>query len=274
SKFNPAAEQIFGYSKDEVLGNNINMLMPEPDKTSHDGYLQRYLDTHQARVVGIRREVNAQRKNGEIFPISLSVNEIKSGKGSLFVGVVSDISERRKQEATIKHQAHFDSLTNLPNRVLFFDRCKNAIALAKRHQQKMAILFLDLDGFKQVNDTLGHKCGDLLLQQVAERLQSSIREVDTVARFGGDEFAFVLNDIKNAATVSTIAQKIISQLSKSFLLEQHSCQIGGSIGISIYPDNETSLDNLIHQADTAMYSVKKSGKNQFQFYDSQSMSPY
>ena len=271
--FNPAAETIFGFTHAEVVEKNISMLMPEPDRGAHDGYMQRYMSSKVARVVGIEREVTAMHKSGRTFPISLSVNDMIAGEEHFFVGIVSDISERKKNEAAIQKLAHFDVVTGLPNRTLFFDRVKNALAHAKRRDNRLAVLFLDLDGFKGVNDTLGHVAGDILLKEVGVRLLEAVREGDTVARFGGDEYALVLCDVKNQDNVAVIANKIIASLSLPFTLNGEQCNIGGSIGVSMFPDDHTDMEPLINQADTAMYSAKKGGKNHFRFYD-KSMEPY
>jgi len=271
--FNPAAETMFGFTLQEVLGKNISMLMPDPDKTNHDGYLERYLSTNLARVVGIEREVVAQHKDGVTFPISLSVNEMISDGEHLFVGIVSDISERKKNEEMISKLAHYDVITGLPNRVLFFDRCDKALSHAKRNKMSLAVMFLDLDGFKDVNDTLGHAAGDELLKQVANRMQETIREEDTVARFGGDEFALIFNDVKSRDNIEHIADKIIAAISEPFVIGEDSCNIGASAGVSMFPDDHTEMDSLVRQADTAMYSAKKSGKNHCRFYD-ENMQPY
>lgn len=272
--FNPAAETIFGYTHSVVIEKNISMLMPEPDQSAHDGYLKRYLTTGDAHVVGIEREVVAMHKSGRTFPISLSANEMVTGGEHFFVGIVSDISERKINEELIRKQAYFDPLTGLPNRTLFYDRIGKALAQAKRQKQKLAVLFLDLDGFKAVNDTLGHVAGDLLLKEVAVRLLKSIREGDSVARFGGDEFAFILCNIKNQENVASIAAKMIKLISEPYLLDGKQCNnIGGSIGVAMYPDDHVEVDTLINQADTAMYAVKKTGKNHCRFYE-ESMEPF
>ena len=167
----------------------------------------------------------------------------------------------------LKKLAHYDAVTNLPNRVLFFERLKNGIAQAKRYDQKLAVLFLDLDGFKSVNDKLGHTAGDTLLKEVATRLLKVVREVDTVARFGGDEFAFVLNNVKNKENIALVANKILTSLSDPFIINSEICVISGSIGVSIFPDNHVDTDSLVNQADKAMYAVKNSGKNNYHIFE-------
>jgi len=249
-----------------VIEQNISMLMAEPDRTEHDHYLHRYMTTKQAHVVGIEREVVGLHKNGEPRYLSLSVNEMTSGNEHFFVGIVGDISERKRNEEAITKLAHFDANTGLPNRTLFFDRFQCAIAQARRSGQQLAVMFLDLDGFKAVNDTLGHVAGDALLTEVAARLLKSIRAVDTVARFGGDEFAFVLNNATSEANIALVANRVITSLAEPFMLDGVSCQIGGSLGIAMFPQDHESMDTLINQADTAMYVAKKGGKNHYRFF--------
>ncbi len=265
--FNPAAEQIFGYAQQEVLNKNLKMLMPEPTRSEHDGYLNRYKQTGEAKIIGVcRREVIATRKNSEQFPMELSVSEMILGGQRYFVGIIRDITERKRTEEKIEHLAHYDYLTDLPNRALFVDSLVHCIAMAKRNSFKTAVLFLDLDGFKKVNDTLGHDAGDLLLRAVSKRLKATIRASDTVARVGGDEFIFVLNEISSDENAALMANKIIAALSEPFELKGLPCHIGGSIGISIYPDAATDTETLIKQADNAMYLAKQSGKNTYKFY--------
>ena len=201
-------------------------------------------------------------KNGEIK--KLEVHSLQVGAFPVTMWV--DFTEKVKAEEALDKLAHFDFLTGLPNRVLFFERLDYAIALSKRLDQKLAILFLDLDGFKIINDKLGHVAGDALLKAVATRLLKSIRKIDTVARFGGDEFAVILSYVEDEKTTVSVANKILAILSKPFIIDGEKCQISASIGISIPSENETDIHAIIKQADTAMYAVKNSGKNGFRFY--------
>lgn len=265
--FNPAAEQIFGYAQQEVAGKNLKMLMPEPIRSEHDSYLNRYIQTGEGAIIGVRgREVLAVRKNGEQFPMELSASEMVLGGQRYFVGIVRDITERKLAEEKIAHLAHYDYLTGLPNRALFLDKLAHSLSLAKRNKFKVAVLFLDLDGFKKVNDTLGHDTGDLLLQGVSVRLKEAIRASDTAARVGGDEFILVLNEIGTDENAAFMANKIIAALAAPFELNGQRCNVGGSIGISIFPDGSTDSETLIKQADDAMYLAKQSGKNVHKFY--------
>lgn len=188
------------------------------------------------------------------------------GKALRIVGVTHDITLKKQAEDRIWKLAHFDSLTGLPNRALFYDRLSQSVATARRHQKKLALLFLDLDGFKQINDKFGHNTGDALLVEVAERLQQYIRGEDTVARAGGDEFLFILNHISNAGNAAIVANKIISSLAEPIVINKNTCQIGGSIGISIFPDDSDEIETLVKQSDDAMYRAKARGKNNFQFF--------
>lgn len=265
--FNPAAEQIFGYAQQEVLGRNLKMLMQEPERSAHDGYLDRYQRTGKGVMLGVRgREVSAVRKNGEVFPMELSASEMVLGGHRYFIGIVRDITDRKLAEQKIAHLAHYDYLTDLPNRALLLDVLNHSIALAKRNKHKTAVLFLDLDGFKKVNDTLGHDAGDLLLKGVSERLKHMIRDSDTVGRVGGDEFILVLDNIGSDENAAQVAKKIITALSEPFDLKGPHCHVGGSIGISMFPEDAKEPAQLVKQADEAMYLAKQSGKNTCRFF--------
>ena len=265
--FNPAAEQIFGYSREEVLGRNLNMLMPEPDRSAHDGYVNRYLETGQPTILGVRgREMVAVKKHGESFPMELSASEMVLGGKRYFIGIVRDITERKQAEEKIAHMAHYDYLTDLPNRAQLLQVLEHSVLLAKRYRHKLAVLFVDLDGFKAVNDTMGHDAGDLLLKLVSTRMKESLRDSDMVARVGGDEFILLLDKIESAQQAQIVANKILDVLSKPFDLMGQPGLIGGSIGISLFPDDGDTPVRLVKQADEAMYLAKQGGKGTSRFY--------
>lgn len=265
--FNPAAEQIFAYSQQEILGKSIKILLSEPDQIEHDAYIGQILHGEQGRTPAKRgREMLAIRKDGELFPMELSMSKMVLGGQNYFVGVARDITERKLAEQKIAHLAHYDFLTDLPNRALFLSNLELSLSLAKRNNYKVAVFFLDLDGFKKINDTLGHDTGDLLLQEVSRRLKKTIRASDTVARVGGDEFTFALNNPGSEDGAALIANKIITTLAEPFDLNGQLCHVGGSIGISLFPDDAQSLEQLITQADSAMYLAKQSGKNTYKFH--------
>ncbi len=265
--FNPAAERIFGYTSQEVAGKNVKLLMPEPERSAHDGYLHRYVHSQEKRVLGVRgREVLAVRKDGATFPMELSASEMSLGGQSYFIGIVRDITERKEAEDRIAHLAHFDYLTNLPNRASFLNILDHSVALSMRNKSMLAVLFVDLDGFKQINDTLGHEAGDLLLKGVSERFKQSVRDSDTVARLGGDEFIVLLQSIDNAESAGLLAEKLVKVLAEPFDLAGQAAKVGASIGISLFPDDASESRELVKQADEAMYVAKHSGKNIWKFY--------
>jgi diguanylate cyclase (GGDEF)-like protein/PAS domain S-box-containing protein len=259
-EFNQAAEQVFGYTKAEVLGQSIDVLYADPSdgrqlhKNSVDG--------------GFTGEVTNKKKNGEIFTsyVSATVMHDTTGRAVGVMGISRDITERKRVEEAIIHQAYHDALTNLANRRLFMDRLAQALTRAPWHNRLVAVLFLDLDHFKGINDALGHSVGDQLLQAVAERLTACVRKGDTVARLGGDEFAIALADIARTSDVPKVAQKIIDTLSEPYVLEGRELFTTASIGISICPDDAQDPDSLVKNADIAMYRAKKHGRNNYQHY--------
>jgi diguanylate cyclase (GGDEF)-like protein len=180
--------------------------------------------------------------------------------------LANEIAARKQIEEKIRYMACHDNLTGLPNRILFKDRLDTARTLAVRNTEKLAILFIDLDGFKAVNDTLGHQAGDQLLQEVARRLQAAVRQSDTVGRVGGDEFIVLLNGIEHGGDAARVAEKILETLEQPIWLAGQSAKVGASIGISIFPDHGDDTEKLIAFADGAMYGIKKSGKNAYAFY--------
>lgn len=190
-----------------------------------------------------------------------------SGKVYGAVGAFIDITTRRNMEEQIRRMAHFDSLTNLPNRILLMDRLDQALAISQRNHSKTSVIFMDLDHFKEINDSLGHHVGDMLLQQVAERIRGALREVDTVSRLGGDEFVMVLPELRHTEDARTIAEKLLRALDEDFFISGDKLRISPSLGISIYPDHGADASTLIRIADKAMYHAKQAGRNTYRFYD-------
>jgi len=387
--FSPAAEKIFGYRAEEVLGKNIDMLMPEPYRSEHDGYLRHYLQTGEARILGVGpREVSGLRKNGETFPIDLATSEMHVGETRYFLGMVrdishkvqgeqkmrqlssameqvadlvmiadaagiieyvnpafcaitgyaadevigktpkflqsgkhdrafyqelwamlkagevvrdvfvnrrkdgteyyeektitplrneagiithylstgKDISERMQTHERLQYLAHHDILTGLPNRALFREHLQQALASATRHGNRLGVLFLDIDNFKHLNDTLGHEVGDEALKQLGLRLQRCLRIDDSIARLGGDEFVLLLNDLQESGDAGMVATKVLEVLAQPFSLAGQELYLTASLGISIYPDDGLDVSALLKQADLAMYQAKAEGRGGYAYY--------
>ena len=200
------------------------------------------------------------------FELSVSRKPVDPGLEPRFIVLARDITERKASEQRIMNLAHYDSLTGLPNRALLADRMKVAIKRAARQSSRLAVLFVDLDRFKPINDSLGHDVGDQLLKVVAERMQDSVRSVDTVSRVGGDEFVVLLSEIETAEDAARVAEKLIYTLSQPYDIEEHELLLTASIGICIYPDNGTEPGILLRNADASMYTAKEAGRNRYQFY--------
>ncbi len=270
--FNKAASAMFGYTVDEVVGQNVSLLMPEPHRSQHDGYLAHYRHTGEERVIGRPRELEGRRKDGSTFPMNLSVSQTIHLGEATFIGLVRDITQRRSDEEEIRRLAFYDGLTGLPNRRLLADHLRHALAASSRSGLYGAVMFLDLDHFKQVNDTQGHAVGDDLLQQVAQRLQMAVREGDTVARLGGDEFVLVLENLsahhQEAATrAEAVAHKVLQLLAEPCSLQGKPHMATTSVGIALFVENSKSYDDLLKEADAALYQAKAAGRNTFCFFD-------
>jgi diguanylate cyclase (GGDEF)-like protein/PAS domain S-box-containing protein len=261
---NPAFCRITGFPADEVVGRKPSILRSgRHDKAFyHDMWASLLADGQW------EGEVWNRRKNGEIYPQWLTISTVRDDAGGVaeFVALFSDISERKEHENVIWRQANFDALTGLGNRSLLYDRLEHALLQAQRTNLRVGLLFLDLDGFKWVNDTLGHDVGDELLIEVARRLSGCVREQDTVARLGGDEFTAVVSGLRDADVLQSIGDKILNALCEPFALVGGLHHISGSVGITVYPDDGTDAQTLLRNADIAMYKSKQAGKNRLHFF--------
>ena len=261
---NRAYTDISGYTLEDVVGKN-----PRINSSGlHDSAFYRSM-WHQISTEGVwRGEILDKKKNGEIYPKWLDISAVHDTDGNLtnYIGIFSDLTEKKNNEEKIRFLAFHDPLTKLPNRLLLRDRFDQAIAIADRENKELAFLFIDIDKFKQVNDSLGHLFGDQLLLLVADRLSLSVRDTDTVARFGGDEFVILLTCMQADSAVSNIAEKILKDLSSPFLIGSVELNSSSSIGIAMYPDDGKDFDTLLKMADTAMYQSKNGGKNTYRFF--------
>ncbi len=261
---NPATEAVSGYTLEELKGKDPNIF--SSGRHDKDFYKKLWSDLYSHhRWEG---EIWDRRKDGTVYPKWLTINAICDDKGIpiQYVSVFSDITERKKSEETIWRQANYDELTGLANRTQFHSRLEQEIERHGRDKSSFALLYLDLDGFKDVNDTLGHAAGDELLIRVAQRLKGCTRKSDLIARLGGDEFTLILADIKQAEQVASVADAILAALAKPIQIHEHEIRIGASIGVAFYPDDGSSREELSKHADIAMYQAKESGKNNFQFF--------
>ena len=261
---NPALERAAGYSRDEALGRNITMFTSGP---SSEAQSQTIWNTVRAGKTW-HGEVMTRRKDGTVCSEEMTVTPVKNEAGVVehFVAIKRDITDKKVYEARLDQLAHHDSLTGLPNRLLFSDRLTQRIAEARRRGEQLAVMFLDMDRFKLINDTLGHNTGDIILQEVAERLKSTLRDVDTVARMGGDEFTLILSQVRNGEEAAMIGRRILEILSKPFALGGHELFLTASVGISLFPSDGSDVEMLVRNADAAMYHAKEQGRNTFHFY--------
>lgn len=261
---NPAFTQLTGFTAEEAIGQGPRIL-----KSGRHG--KEFYDAMYARLTkdGVwQGEIWNKRKSGEIYPEWLTINVIRDETGTItqYASIFTDITERKRTEERIKNLAYFDVLTGLPNRRLFTDRLQVAIANAHRHHGRLAIMFLDLDLFKRINDTLGHGIGDQVLIETARRAGICVREGDTVARLGGDEFVILLPELDHVEDVAKLAERAIAHIKEPFLVEGHELYVTTSVGIAVYPDDGITHETLIKNADTAMYRAKDLGRNSYQLY--------
>ncbi|MEH6434377.1 bifunctional diguanylate cyclase/phosphodiesterase [Massilia sp. DD77] len=264
---NPAFTQITGYTESEALGRHSS-LTRKPGDSGKDEQFYQALWRDLAETGFWRGELWDTRKNGEVYLEWLTVSAVRDDGDAVthYVCVFSDITKVKESQEKLDHLAHHDPLTALPNRLLVHDRLQHAMARASRDGEQLALLFIDLDRFKNVNDTLGHHVGDELLKQVASQLAGCLREGDTLARLGGDEFLVLLEDVGGAAGAARVAEKLMHMFERSFTVSGYELFVTGSVGISLFPQDAADLNMLIRNADVAMYQAKARGRNGYAFY--------
>lgn len=262
----PSAAKMFGWSITDMTGRPIETLIPRKQRVDHEQARARFLKAPQAREMGRGGSLSAERRDGSAFPVEVALVPQEFGGGRTTLCIVRDVTERRQLEQSLMRQALHDTLTDLPNRRHFRDSVTKALAHAERHGGTLAVLFIDLDNFKQVNDTLGHSHGDELLRQVAHRLCETLRAGDLLARMGGDEFALLLTDA-NVDSVAAVASKVLRVMEPHFIHAGQTMKVGASIGITMYPEDGRNIEELLSNADLAMYRAKGQGRNTWCFFE-------
>jgi diguanylate cyclase (GGDEF)-like protein/PAS domain S-box-containing protein len=265
---NVQAEKQFGYRRDELIGQKVKNIIPE-------GFAERLIadslrspEDALAQQIGTGIELCGRRRDGSEFPIEIMLSPLESAEGILVTAAIRDITRRKKAEAQMIHVSEHDFLTGLPNRMLLNDRVNQAIRIAERYRRKLAVLFLDLDGFKHINDSLGHPVGDKLLQSVAKRLVDCVRGSDTVSRQGGDEFVVLLSEVAHLEDAATTVRRMLDAVGEAHSIDQHDLHVTSCIGVSVYPNDGLDAETLIKNADTAMYQAKENGPQTYQFFKS------
>jgi len=256
---NEEALNIFGYKSAELVNTNFSTLIHNTDQDYLNQFVNNAGSSSPSEFMGIHKDSSA-------FPIELNISNKSSNNNCIYTVIIRDITEIKKNEEKLKHQAYFDSLTGIPNRTLFLDRSVIALSQAKRSKEGMAIIFIDLDEFKELNDTLGHDAGDIMLKTVSERFINCARKSDTVSRRGGDEFTILMSRISNIDDAIKLAERILDSNKSAISIKGKMVFPKTSIGISIYPQDGDSVEILINNADKAMYIAKESGKNQYSIF--------
>ena len=262
---NNAFSRITGYSREEALGQNPRIL--KSNRQSSEFYAAMWRDlTTKGHWYG---ELWNRRKDGELFAEKISIAAVRDADDASqhYVALFSDITHIKEHQRQLEHMAHYDALTGIPNRVLLADRLKHAIAQTRRHQRGLALVYLDLDGFKEVNDTHGHEAGDQLLIVIAQRLRDTLREGDTLARLGGDEFVAVLTELTDQSECEAILSRLLEAAATPVKVRQHTLQLSASLGVTLYPQDGSDADTLLRHADQAMYLAKQGGKNRYYLFD-------
>jgi diguanylate cyclase (GGDEF)-like protein/PAS domain S-box-containing protein len=251
---NRAAEAMTGYARKALIGLGVETLVPERWRGIHVRHRRSFYSRGAPRLMGDgTRDFSLRRKDGTIVPVEISLGPV----GADTVAVVRDVTERRRMETALEHRALHDPLTDLANRSLFFDRLRQALHAARRDGSQVALVMLDLDGFKAINDTLGHATGDAVLKEVATRLRLGLRATDSAARLGGDEFAWILPGLTSRRSVEAMVRKRLAVAQEPVELDGQTIEVGVSAGIALYPEDGQDPDALMRRADRAMYTVKR-----------------
>lgn len=268
-EWNPKAETLFGWSRQEAVGQLLaELIIPERYRQAHKQGVAAFSTSHHSSMIDQHVEITALRRSGEEFPVEMTIGWVDTGQGLVFTAFLHDISQRKQHEEQLRKQALHDVLTGLANRHALFSRLPMALSEAKDSGHGVALLFLDLDRFKQINDNLGHEVGDQLLVQFGQRLRKLVRQSDFVARLGGDEFVILLEQLPPGSKVAeTVAEKILAAMKEPFWLAGQPIKCCTSIGASIADDGKVSAHELLTQADQAMYTAKRGGLNRFQIYE-------
>ncbi len=264
---NRAFSEISGYQESEILGRRPKLLSSGHHAPSF--FKNMWLTIERTGSWG--GEIWNRRKNGEVYPARLTITSVTDDQGQLtnYIGTFQDISDAKRSEEELYRLAHSDSLTGLPNRTLFRVRMEQSLQRAKREHRMLALLFIDLDLFKNVNDSLGHSVGDDLLVDVAKAIQAEVREADTLARLGGDEFVILMDAIDNPSTVAHLAQRLCNKIANPFQVAERELRVTASIGVSLFPTDGTNMDSLLSNADMAMYRAKDQGRNTYRFFEAE-----
>ncbi|MDF1876610.1 EAL domain-containing protein [Sulfurimonas sp. SAG-AH-194-L11] len=272
TNWNKGSTTLFGYSSEEIVGKSIAEIYHMDNEYT---FKELFIILNNQGNLDIEAYMLKKSSHKITCNLSLSVSRDENGEVDGYIGYIQDITAQKKtkellkkQTQLLKKQAHYDTLTSLPNRTLFKDRLSQAIIFSKRNHTKFALFFIDLDQFKQINDSLGHHIGDEVLVEAAKRLTSVIREEDTLARLGGDEFTIILKDLQMIQDTSVVANKIVDIMKEPIVINNHNLYVTASVGISIYPEDATNASNLIKFSDVAMYKAKDAGRDNFQFYSS------
>ena len=258
---------IFGYKQEEIENNNIKFLFHSTEHKKLNTYLST-ANNLQNNTLQPRVELTGIHKDKSTFPVELTISNNTHNENCIYTLILRDITQSKQVEEELKYQAYFDQLTAIPNRTLFIDRAETALNQAKRANEGLGIIFIDLDEFKEINDSLGHDAGDIMLKIISQRLINSARKSDTVSRMGGDEFTILMPRLNHIEDAAKLAERILESNKEPIKLKEELVYPKTSIGISVFPKDGDSIDILIQNADKAMYQAKVSGKNQYAIFQS------